>query len=283
MNLSPIAGLLLGGIILGAALTLSQINLATLFNLESILIVFGGTLAAIMVGFSSKGVLQAVDSFWQCLFYKRISHREQINYIGEIATFVRTEGILAVKPMLQEIEIPFIRKGVELVMDNRKADFVRDTLSTDMEVNYRNSMDNARLFEAAGGYAPTMGIIGAVIGLIHSVSGFSEPELLAQGIAGAFSATLWGVATANLFLLPVASKLRQQAREEWFQKTILLEGILSIQRGDHPIITEERLKAFLNSVNQPAGFQANANVGLGSVDAGHHLASDAAYQALVSG
>jgi len=251
MNLSPIVGLLFGGAILAAAVALSGINVATLFQPEALLIVFGGTMASVVISFSVSGLLGAVSAFFRCLFYKHVSNHDQINYISEIASYVRAEGILAVRPMLGGIEIPFIRKGLELMMDNRKADFMRDTLSTDMEVTYRDAMDNARLFEAAGGYAPTMGIIGAVIGLIHTVSGFNNPDLLAQGIAGAFSATLWGVAIANLFLLPVAAKLRQQAREDWFQKTILLEGILSIQRGDHPIITEERLMAFINAVDRP--------------------------------
>jgi hypothetical protein len=104
------------------------------------------------------------------------------------------------------------------------------------------------LFEAAGGFAPTLGIVGAVIGLMHVASSFDSPGQLTHGIASAFTATLYGVGLANLVCLPLAGRLKQQARDAWFQKTILTEGMMSIYAGDHPLVTEEKLRAFLNEI-----------------------------------
>ena len=129
------------------------------------------------------------------------------------------------------------------MLDTRSEKFIRDSLSTELEVSYRESLDHARVFEAAGGFAPTMGIIGAVIGLIYIVQSFNDPSQLGKGVANAFSATLYGVAIANLFLLPLAGKLRQTAKDEWFMRTLLLEAVLSIHSGEHPMIIEERLNA----------------------------------------
>jgi chemotaxis protein MotA len=164
----------------------------------------------------------------------------------DVVGFVRDEGILALQPILDSIEIPFFRKGLQLVLDNRSEKFIRDSLSTEIEVCYREGLDQARVYETAGGFAPTMGIIGAVIGLIFIVQTSQDPSKLGQGVASAFSATLYGVAFSNLFLLPIAGKLRQQARDEWFTLTLLLEAVLSIRSGEHPMIIEERLNAFLS-------------------------------------
>jgi chemotaxis protein MotA len=141
------------------------------------------------------------------------------------------------------------------VLDNRTEKFIRESLSTEIEVIYREDMNHARIFETAGGYAPTMGIIGAVIGLICVVQSFQDPSQLGKGVASSFSATLYGVALANLFLLPLAGKLRQRAREDWFIRTLLLEAILSVRLGEHPLLVEERLNAFAASARQENAFQ----------------------------
>lgn len=244
MDRSTFIGLGLGLVILLAAMALGHVPLKTLLNPEALLIVFGGTITATMVGFHQKTILGA----WSALFgsnpESQKSVPEAVAYVMDVVMFVRDEGILAIQPMLEQIEPPFLRKGLMLVLDNRPEQFVRDSLSTELEVVYRESMDQARVFETAGGFAPTMGIIGAVIGLIHVVQTFHDPAQLGKGVANAFSATLYGVALSNLFLLPLAAKLRQRARDEWFIRTLLLEGILSIRAGEHPMIIEERLNAF---------------------------------------
>ena len=247
MELSTVAGVGLGLGILALALVLGHVPPQTLLNPEALLIVFGGTITATVISFNQDTLLGALAALRGGASENRLNTRDTIQYVLEVVSFVRDEGILALQPILESIEIPFFRKGLSLVLDNRPEKFVKDSLSTEIEVIFRQNMDYARVFETAGGYAPTMGIIGAVIGLIYIVQSFSDPAQLGQGVASAFSATLYGVAISNLFLLPVAGKLRQRARDEWFIRTLLLEAILSIRSGEHPLLIEERLNAFMHT------------------------------------
>lgn len=246
MDISALIGLGLGLLILAAATILAQVPLEALLSPEAILIVFGGTLTATLVSFNQTTLLRAWDAARACFRKTELTPADCADYAMEVVKFIRDEGILALQPILASIEIPFLRKGLQLIVDNRPAEFVRNSLSTEIEVTYREEMDYARVFETAGGYAPTMGIIGAVLGLIHVVQAFDSPEQLGAGVAAAFSATLYGVALANLFLLPLAGKLRQKARDEWFKKTLMIEGIMAIRNGEHPMIVEEKLSAFLS-------------------------------------
>lgn len=249
MDGSTIVGIILGFVILGAAMLLGHVPLGTLLNPEALLIVFGGTVTATMVGFHQQTILKALGALRNSNPEGKLNISEAVSYAMDVVMFVRDEGILALQPMLEQVDLPFFRKGLTLVLDNRTERFIRDSLSTELEVVYREGMDYARVFETAGGFAPTMGIIGAVIGLIYVVQSFQDPAQLGKGVANAFSATLYGVALSNLFLLPLAAKLRQRARDEWFVRTLLLEAILSIRSGEHPMLIEERLNAFSSKSN----------------------------------
>ncbi len=258
MDLSTIVGLSLGLVILVAALILGHVPLETLLNPEALLIVFGGTFTATIVSFNQSTLLRTIDALRGGSPESRLETQGTVAYVMDVVMFVRDEGILALQPIIDSIEIPFFRKGLGLVLDNRSEKFVRDSLSTELEVIYRDTMDYARVFETAGGFAPTMGIIGAVIGLIYTVQAFHDPALLGKGVASAFSATLYGVALSNLFLLPLAGKLRQRARDEWFIRTLLLEAILSIRSGEHPMLIEERLNAFRSASSEDDAAVARA-------------------------
>ncbi len=247
-DISTIAGLGLGVFVVLTALIYCQAPLETILRPDALLIVFGGTFAATLVSHSWPQVLNAVAALRRCFYIERYDTIATVDYLTDTAMYVRSNGILALQNILYQIDIPFLRKGVQLLIDNRTEAFTHHSLATDIEVSYRQDMDEARIFEAAGGFAPTMGLIGAVIGLIHTTTLFQNPAQLGNGVASAFSATLYGVALSNLFLLPLAGKLRQGARERWFQKTLLLEGIISIQSGDHPMITEEKLCAFIQEI-----------------------------------
>lgn len=253
MDLSTVAGLGLGLVILAISLWLGHVPVETLLNPEALLIVFGGTLTATLVAFNHGTLWRSVQALLKGgSAESRLRMNSTVPYVMDVVTFVRDEGILALQPILESIDIPFFRKGLLLVLDNRSEKFIRDSLSTEIEVTYRENMDYARVYETAGGYAPTMGIIGAVIGLVYILQGFSEPSQLGRGVANAFSATLYGVALANLFLLPLAGKLRHRARDEWFMRTLLLEAVLCIRSGEHPMLIQERLNAFGASIHHEA-------------------------------
>lgn len=266
MDRSTVMGIGLGLLALGLALALGQVPLGTLLNPEALVIVFGGTAAATLAGNDMKTLRRALSALGNRSPETTMPLPDTINYVMDVVTFIRDEGILALQPVINSIEIPFFKKGLQLTLDNRNEKFIRESLSTEIEVNYRDQLSYARVFESAGGFAPTMGIIGAVIGLIYIVQTFNDPAHLGKGVASAFSATLYGLALSNLFLLPLAGKLRQRARDEWFLRTLLLEAVLSIRSGEHPILIRERLNAFTSGnaadkenpyVSQPVKLENN--------------------------
>lgn len=255
IDFTALSGLIFGLIIIVAGIAMGQVPLSTILNPEAILVVFGGTLTATLVSFDQNTLSRAIDAMVRCFYKQQLTIGECVTYMMDVVSYVRKQGVLSLNSTLGHIDIPFLKKGLSLVIDNRDEQFIRNSLSTELEVVYREEMDYARVFETAGGYAPTMGIIGAVIGLIHVVSSFDDPAQLGMGIAQAFSATLYGVALANLLLLPLAGKLKQKARDQWLMKTLLLEGIVSIRNEEHPYLVEEKLTAFLS----PAMMAASNN------------------------
>ena len=245
MEISTVVGLFMGFAVLLAALLLGHVPFAALLNPEAIVIVFGGTLTTILISFSFPTLTGAIGALQACFNPKRDnSLSEVIDTLVQIAEFIRAEGVLALDPLLQHLDSPLMRHGLSQLIDNQPEARMRDGLMTEIEVEYREQMDHVRVFEAAGGFAPTMGIIGAVIGLIHTVYTVHDPTQVGQGVGSAFSATLYGVAIANLFLLPIAGKLRQRSRDAWFHNMLILQGLLSIHAGEHPRLLREKLSHF---------------------------------------
>jgi chemotaxis protein MotA len=265
MDFATIIGLSLGVLILAISLVIGEVPVSILFKPEALLIVVGGTATAVLISFSAATLQSALKGMRKCFYVEPFDLSECVNYVTQISSFVRSNGLLSLQNFLQGIELPFLQKGLSLLVDNRPESFIRESLSTEIEISFREDMDHARVFEAAGGFAPTMGLIGAVIGLIHVVQTFHDPVALGKGVASSFSSTLYGVALSNLFLLPIAGKLRQIARDAWFQKTLLLEGILSIRMGEHPLILEEKLNAYVKNSSIPEA-QSGAVTGYSSVE-----------------
>ena len=158
---------------------------------------------------------------------------------------MRREGLLSLDPYIHREVDPFIRKGLQLMADATPPEKIREICAIDMhfyEVDQRNA---AKIWEAAGGYAPTVGILGAVLGLIHVMENLSDPDMLGSGIAVAFVATIYGVGLANLVFLPVANKLKGHIQHELMRREMLLNAWVSITSGDHPKVVAERLRSYL--------------------------------------
>ncbi|MFN8615071.1 MAG: MotA/TolQ/ExbB proton channel family protein [Vampirovibrionales bacterium] len=245
---SVLLGLGLGAIMVIGAFTWLGLPLRMLVQPEALLIVLGGTATALLMNFSSRTGTLLKTGIQNSLTKTTSTPHDAVDLLTQLAQLVRKNGLLSLQQVMDQIPSPFVQKGIQLMQDNRPPALVQHTLTTDMEVQYRQELDAARVFEAAGGFAPTLGIVGAVIGLMHVASAFDSPNELTHGIASAFTATLYGVGLANLICLPLAGRLKQQARDAWFQKTILTEGLMSIYAGDHPLVTEEKLRAFLSNV-----------------------------------
>lgn len=233
-------GILLGAAVLGGAVWLAGVPPMVLLHPEAWLLVLGGTIAALLVQFSPSHVIHALTRGWQGL-NPEAPIEDSIEELVAIARYIRSQGVLALEPVIPELEDTLLAKGLRMIVDRTEVDDVEAALSHHLQTEYRQRVQTARLFEVAGGFAPTMGLLGAVLGLIHTLQGASSPDMLGPGLASAFGATLLGVALANGILLPLAGRLKERCTGWWQQRCLVLEGILSLHAGEHPIVLSEKL------------------------------------------
>jgi chemotaxis protein MotA len=209
------------------------------------LLVCLGTLGATMASVGLKSTLAIPKLYVLAFAGKSIDRPTAIRSLVRMAERARREGLLALEEESQTVNDPFIEKGVRLVVDGTDPELVKDILDLEVESMAGRHHHAANAFQQAGGYAPTIGIIGTVLSLVHVLGHLEDPSTIGPAIASAFVATLFGVASANIFYLPVAQKLKSLSTDESEAKTMIIEGILSIQAGDNPRIVEEKLKTFL--------------------------------------
>src|SRR5579859_5661301 len=233
--------------ILGAAVVEAG-SIAILFallNLPSAMIVFGGTIGAIIVAFPLERVTKLGKVLGIAFRKVETSDRELVNLFVKLAERARREGLLALETEAELIKDQAIKKGVLLVVDGTDPELVREIMESDVSAMSERHEGNYAMFEAGGGFAPTMGIIGTVMGLVNVLSHLDKPSELGKSIATAFIATLYGVLSANVFWLPVGERLKQRNKEEVARRTLAVEGVLSVQAGDNPRVVREKLEAFL--------------------------------------
>lgn len=227
--------------------------LRSLLQAAAALIVFGGTLGAVLVSFSLADVRQAVASLKTVFLEPAETPDETISSVLRYAKVARKDGILALEDEAAAAKDPLLRKGLMLAVDGINPKTLRDMLEVDIDAGEQKDLTPARVFESAGGYSPTLGILGAVLGLIHVMENLSDPSKLGTGIAVAFVATVYGVGAANLILLPIATKLRLRATEATRRRILILEGVLAIQEGLNPRLIDQKLQGFLARESVPAG------------------------------
>jgi len=245
VDLSSVIGILFGFAMLIGGFMLEGGHFTSLLQPTAAMIVFGGTAGATMASFGMDDIKQ-VGKLFQIMFTeKKYNVNELITTLCGFAEKARREGLLSLERETASIDDEFVRQGIQLVVDGTDPALVRDILETQIDFTDQRHKIGADIFEAAGGYSPTMGIIGTVMGLVHVLSNLSDPDKLGPAIAVAFIATLYGVCFANVVWLPIGHKLKLKSKQERFMREIALEGILSIQAGDNPSIVREKLKAFL--------------------------------------
>ncbi len=242
--------LAVGGIVLGLVLEGGRIG--QILQPTAALIVFGGTLGAILVQFPLRSVLAAFASLARVFFERAENPQEAVQRIVQYAHKARREGIVSLDAQLAEIEEPFLKKSLMLAIDGTEPAELRRIM--ELELDNRADRDEVipRVFESAGGFSPTIGIIGAVLGLIQVMQHLDNITEVGKGIAVAFVATIYGVGAANLFFLPAAGKLRHRQREEQLRQEIILEGVISILEGMNPRMIDTKLQSFLSEAQQEA-------------------------------
>ncbi|MDO9365362.1 MAG: flagellar motor protein [Methylotenera sp.] len=245
MDWGSLAGIFiaLAGILLGQAVEGGHIS--SLMQPAALMIVLMGTFGAVLLQTNPKTFIAGLLMIRQ-IFRLPVDDRKAlaVRTIGW-STYARKEGIFMLESHLRRETDPFVIKGLRLMIDGTPPEKIREIMAIDMyfyEMHLRNA---AKIWDAAGGYAPTVGILGAVLGLIHVMENLSDPSRLGGGIAVAFVATIYGVGLANLVFLPIAGKLRAHIQNEMKRREMLLNAWVSIANGDHPRIVEERLEAYL--------------------------------------
>jgi chemotaxis protein MotA len=255
MDKSTLIGLTLAfGAVLGSVL-IEGGSLAALLNVPAAVLVFGGTLGAAMMSFPFSAAISFPKYLMRCFFEPPISTEQIVETFVRLADKARREGLLALEAEASELD-PFCRKGVLLVVDGSDSSLVREVLETEVSAMERRHKAGYALLEAMGGFAPTMGIIGTVMGLVNVLSKLEDPSELGHSIATAFIATLYGVGTANLIWLPLGHKLKEKSAEEVWLKEITIEGIMSVQAGDNPRMVREKLEAQLPAAQRASAKEA---------------------------
>jgi chemotaxis protein MotA len=246
-DIASIGGLVvaLGGILGGLVLDKGKISDVT--QITAAIIVLGGTLGAVMVTSSMAALIGAAKGL-KNVFFEEVVHPEvAIDEIIGYATKARKSSIISLEEDLDHVSDPFLRKALTLAVDGTDLHELRKMMELELFQSEKLAESDAKVFEAAGGYAPTIGIIGAVMGLIQVMKHLENIDEVGKGIAVAFVATVYGVASANLFFLPAANKLKSRSQQKVLLKELLLEGVGSILEGMNPKLIRVKLEAFAQS------------------------------------
>jgi len=250
MDFATILGLVLSlGAIVGA-FRLEGGELESIFGLAPMIIVIGGTLGATIVTTSVSTVGKVPNYLWLAFSHRRHSFGQVIEHLVSLAEKARREGILGLEADLKKIREPFFRKAVQLLIDGTEVTVLREILETEIAYVEERHKRGIIFFQKAGGFSPTLGILGTVLGLVHALGNTSDASKMAGAIAAAFIATLWGVGLANLFFLPVSDKLRMKNDEEVAHLELIMEGVVAIQSGDNPHNIRTRLNSFVSPANR---------------------------------
>jgi chemotaxis protein MotA len=243
---SSYIGLFLGFIAVGLGMMLKHAPLVSLLNPAAIMIIIVGTVAAVMLAFPMED-LKKVPKLFKLIFtqQKLIPKKQLIQMFIEWVTITRREGLLALESKVDEIEDMFLRNGMRMIIDGNDQEFIHDVLMEEIHAMEERHRSGALIFTQAGTYAPTLGVLGAVVGLIAALSNLSQVDALGSLIAAAFVATLLGIFTGYVLWHPMANKLKQQSKKEVELKLMMVEGLLSIQSGISAIAIEQKLSVFL--------------------------------------
>jgi len=239
-----------------AGLLLEGGNLGQIIQPTALLIVFGGTLGAVLLQFPLATVIEAFQQLARVFFHPAEKNLKLIDDLIAFANKARRSGVVSLDGDLDAIDEPFLRQALTLAVDGTEPAELRKIMSLTLETRSEGEDRLPAVFESAGGFSPTIGILGAVLGLIQVMQHLDKIDEVGKGIAVAFVATIYGVGAANLFLLPAAGKLRIRMREEHQRREMMLEGVISILEGINPRMLEVKLGGFLEEREQDARGQA---------------------------
>ncbi len=245
MDITTVFGLIIG---IGAVLVsflMEGGHISALFQIPAIILVVFGTFGAATVTTSFSQIVTIPKLLGVVLFEKRLNPQELIDVIFDLAQKSRKNGLLSLEKELSNVKDSFLKKAVQLAIDGFETNKIREILEIEVSYIEERHRAGAVFFQKLGGFSPTLGIIGTVLGLIHALSRMESSANMAASIASAFIATLWGVALANLIYLPIADKLKMKHQDEALYLEIISEGVVSLAMGDNPRVIRMKLLSFL--------------------------------------
>lgn len=234
-----LVAILLGNVLEGG-------HLGSMIGGPAALIVIGGTVGAVLVQYPLSTFIGACKAAVATFKKSPVDTRKILEELVDYANRARRDGILALEKVAETASDPFMRKALTMAVDGADATTVRETMELAIGQEEEHGEDFAKALEAAGGYSPTVGIIGAVLGLIHVMSNLSDISAVGHGIAAAFVATIYGVAVANIVFLPLAGRIKLVLREKVQSREMILAGVLAIQAGMNPKLVRERLAEYIH-------------------------------------
>ncbi len=245
MDILTVLGILLGfGAIIGGNL-LEGGHTDSLMQVTAFLIVGGGTVGAVLVQTPIPIFIRSLKMFVWVFLPPKIEQKAAVEKIINWSNIARKEGLLGLESLVESETDPFARKGLQLLVDGSEPDAIRGILEVELGVKEHVDTQAAKVYDGYGGYSPTIGIIGAVMGLIHVMNNLADPSKLGSGIAVAFVATIYGVGMANLIFLPVGNKLKAHVHNQTQFREMVIEGIISIAEGENPRNIETKLEGYL--------------------------------------
>jgi chemotaxis protein MotA len=231
-------------------------NPASLIIIPAMLLVFGGTIGAAVAGGTMADAKGAIQALVRAFTWKPVPAGDLVPVVVALADKARREGLLTLEDAAKDIDDEFLKKGIGLVVDGTDPEELREILEAEVYAKKAEDKHAAKFFADMGGYAPTIGIIGTVMGLVHVLENLSEPDKLGHLIAGAFVATLWGVMTANVLWLPIGNRLTRLSALEANRMDLVIEGVLAVQAGANPRVVAQRLESLLPAAARAAEKQA---------------------------
>lgn len=264
MDISTVVGLIIAFVSLLLGMYLKGVTPDALLNPAAILIIIFGTIAAVTIAFPMKELKRIPKLFGVIFKDKKLADdQEIIKIFSSWADLARREGLLALESRITDVDDPFLKNGLTLAIDGQNADYIRDVLTEEIDALEDRHIGGAQIFSQAGTYAPTLGVLGAVIGLIAALTNLNDIDALGLAISAAFVATLMGIFTGYVIWHPFANKLKRKSKQEVRQKTMMLEGILSVLEGDAPRVIEQKLASYLSMSDRKKILSESGEAGFG--------------------
>lgn len=244
MDIATVVGVVLGFIAVVGSIVLT--GLAGMFlDIKSAVVVVVGTIAAVLISFPLSRVVGLPKIMLKTVFFKSADIETLIAQLVSFAEIARRDGILSLENHLQDVEDDFIIRGVQMAVDGTDPELIEAVMETDLENIVQRHSEGKKILDGAGRYAPAFGMIGTLIGLVAMLGNMSDPSGIGAGMAVALLTTLYGAVMANVIFLPLADKLQLRSNEEALVKTIVIQGVMSIQAGDNPRIVSQKLNTFI--------------------------------------